>query len=281
MSEAADMIDPHANPYVDDTTDVEVSNKEGSDANINPSVEDTLNGLKDSTPLWGAVMRPFVDDSIKNTGADNMDVDIPSVADIEPVTAEAIKNMTPSVTNTGAETVGQDGIDTVDADVKDVIHEKAIRETMKFKKRRLRKLVDSAETYKPKKKLSKEERASNRARKAERRARKVAEAKTTEDNDVEEVVPEETEEAIPPVDQPSVDDEWLPEHEPQGDNEDDQADESGKEDVAAVVEKRRKAKGKLRMNENRTRVGNRKIPKNVAFVPTTNVSLNSEEEQTR
>ncbi|GAA0153327.1 hypothetical protein LIER_11594 [Lithospermum erythrorhizon] len=73
----------------------------------------------------------------------------------------------------------------------------------------------------PKKKLRKEERAAKRARKVERRARKATEAKTAQENDFEEVMPEETEEVIPPVVQPSVDDEWLTEHEPEGDNEDD------------------------------------------------------------
>ncbi|GAA0151307.1 hypothetical protein LIER_10052 [Lithospermum erythrorhizon] len=51
--------------------------------------------------------------------------------------------------------------------------------------------------------------------------------------------------------------------------------------VAAVIEKRRKVKGKLRMNENKTRIGNRRIPKNVAAIPTTNGSLNSIEQQAR
>ncbi|GAA0165107.1 hypothetical protein LIER_20592 [Lithospermum erythrorhizon] len=202
--------------------DVEVSNTEGLGANVNPSVEDTLNGLKDSTPLGGAMMRPSVNDSVKENSVDGMDADIPSVVDIEPVTAKATENVTPSVTDTGADTVGQDDIDSVDARVEHVIPEKASQEKKKSKKRRLRKLADTIETSKPTKKLSKEERAAKKARKAERRARKAAEAKTVEDNDVEEVVPEETKEATPLVDQPSVDDEWLPEHEPQGDNEDDQ-----------------------------------------------------------
>ncbi|GAA0178278.1 hypothetical protein LIER_29818 [Lithospermum erythrorhizon] len=157
-----------------------------------------------------------------------MNADIPSVEDVEPVTVETTENVTPSVIDTVADTIGQD--------------------------------ADSAETSEPKKKLSKKEKATKRARKAKRRARKVAETKATEDDDVEEVVLEETEESdpekvIPLVGQPSVDDEWLPEHEPQGDNEDKEADESNKEDVATMIKKRRKAKGKLRMNENRTRMG--------------------------
>ncbi|GAA0150390.1 hypothetical protein LIER_09343 [Lithospermum erythrorhizon] len=117
--------------------------------------------------------------------------------------------------------MSQEEIDTMDANIEDMTPEKASQEKKKSKKRKLRKLADTVETSEPKKKLSKEERAAKRARKAERRARKVVEAKTAQDNDVEEVVPEDTEEVIPPVLQPSIEDEWLSEYEPQGDNEDD------------------------------------------------------------
>ncbi|GAA0153751.1 hypothetical protein LIER_37729 [Lithospermum erythrorhizon] len=157
-----------------------------------------------------------------------MDAAIPSVTDIE---AEIVGNMEgPSVGH------GVDG--TLDDDIHEVFPEDA-GPKKKSKKRKHKNNPDASEPFVPKKKLSKEERAAKRARKAETRAMTAAKAKVTQDNDVEEVVPEETEEAILPVVQPSVDDDWLPEHEPQGDNEDDQAEESDKEDVAAVMEKRK------------------------------------------
>ncbi|GAA0171432.1 hypothetical protein LIER_41159 [Lithospermum erythrorhizon] len=56
---------------------------------------------------------------------------------------------------------------------------------------------------------------------------------------------------------------------------------SYEEDVASVMSKRRKAKGNLRMNENRTSVGNKRVPKNVVAVSTANMALNSEEEEVR
>ncbi|GAA0152241.1 hypothetical protein LIER_10769 [Lithospermum erythrorhizon] len=238
---------------------------------------DTVDGWKDSTFLEEDLLEPSLVDTI----AKGMDTDIPSVDDIELVTVAATEKVTPSVIDTAIETVGQEEIDTMDDDVEDMTPEKARQQKKKSKKRRLRKLADTAENSEPKKKLSKEDRAAKRARKVERRARKAAEAKTGQDNNVEEVMPEETEEVIPPVVQPSIDDEWLPEHEQQGDNEDDQSEESDKDDVDAVMDKRRKTKGKLRMKENRTRIGNRRIPRNVAAVPTTNVSLNSKEEQAK
>ncbi|GAA0173985.1 hypothetical protein LIER_27473 [Lithospermum erythrorhizon] len=119
--------------------------------------------------------------------------------------------------------------------------------------------------------------AETRARKATRKAQRAAEAQDTLEKEVEENAPGEEEVVVPPIVHTSVDDEWLPEQEPPYVN--DQDEDSDDEDVDAVMEKRRKTKGKLRLNENRTRIGNRRIPKNVVVVPTTNVSLNSEEER--
>ncbi|GAA0155797.1 hypothetical protein LIER_38155 [Lithospermum erythrorhizon] len=164
------------------TEDVEVPNTEGLDVNVDPSVEDTLNGLKDSTPSGGDVLRPSVDDSIKDTVADGMDTDIPSVVDIEPVTTKAAdEGVIPSVTNKDTETagniekpsIGRGVDDTMDADIQE-------------------------------KKLSKEERAVKKSRKVEMRARRAAQEAAEE------------EEVVPPITQLAVDDEWLPEHEPQG-----------------------------------------------------------------
>ncbi|GAA0163832.1 hypothetical protein LIER_19606 [Lithospermum erythrorhizon] len=54
-----------------------------------------------------------------------------------------------------------------------------------------------------------------------------------------------------------------------------------KEDITAVIIKRRKVKGKLKINENKSKVGNKRIPKNVTDVSTENVVLNSEEEEVK
>ncbi|GAA0148409.1 hypothetical protein LIER_36717 [Lithospermum erythrorhizon] len=109
------------------------------------------------TPSVKASKGPSVEDpSVEDTVSEGMEIDIPSVPDIEPVTAEATENMTPSVTDTGDDTVGQDDNYTMDANVENVIPEKASQEKKKSKKRRVRKLADTAETSEPKKKLSKE-----------------------------------------------------------------------------------------------------------------------------
>ncbi|GAA0175610.1 hypothetical protein LIER_28750 [Lithospermum erythrorhizon] len=44
---------------------VEVPSTEGLGVNVNPSVDNTLNGLKDSTPSGGDVLRSSVDDSVR------------------------------------------------------------------------------------------------------------------------------------------------------------------------------------------------------------------------
>ncbi|GAA0150056.1 hypothetical protein LIER_09080 [Lithospermum erythrorhizon] len=203
----------------------------------------------------------------------------------EPVTAKATDDgVTPSVTDMDAETagnlerpsIGQDGTDTFDDDIQEVILEDA-GQKKKSKKRKHNKSDDVGKSHVPKKKLSKEEKAAKKAKRDERRARRAAQ----EAGHVEAVEEDMPEEVRPSVVQPDVDDEWLPEDEPQGDKADEEAQEYEKEDVATVMEKRKKANGKLRINENRTSVGNRRIPKNVVVVSTTNVSLNPEEEQAR
>ncbi|GAA0171676.1 hypothetical protein LIER_25655 [Lithospermum erythrorhizon] len=125
-----------------------------------------------------------------------MDTDILSVDEFEPVTIEA------------ADATGQEKIETMNDDVEGMTPEKQSLEKKKSKKRKHRKLTDAG-TSKPKKKLNKKERAAKRARKAERRARKAA-----QENEVEQVMLEETEEVIPPVGQPCNNDKWLPEYEP-------------------------------------------------------------------
>ncbi|GAA0143876.1 hypothetical protein LIER_04456 [Lithospermum erythrorhizon] len=155
----------------------------------------------------------------------------------------------------------------------------------KSKKRKHKKSADDGESFVPKKTLSKEERAAKKSRKAEMRARRVAQ-KAADTEAAEDDVPEEVEEFVPKevrpsVIQPYVDDEWLPEHEPHGDNADEKAQESDDEDIAAVITKRRKVTRKLNLNENKTRVENKRVPKNVVTVSTANVALNYEEEQAK
>ncbi|GAA0138676.1 hypothetical protein LIER_00375 [Lithospermum erythrorhizon] len=70
----------------------------------------------------------------------------------------------------------------------------------------------------------------------------------------EDDVPEEAEETIleevrPTVVQPDADDEWLPEHEPQGEDAQEEARESDEEDIVVVIIKRRKTTSKLKFNE--------------------------------
>ncbi|GAA0142954.1 hypothetical protein LIER_03744 [Lithospermum erythrorhizon] len=263
ISEVVDVSDPSVKPLIDDTMgdgvdvphvdnvteDVEVPSTEGLDVNVNPSVEDMLNGLKDSTHSGGDVLRPSVDDFVKDTVADGMNADIPSVVDTEPVIAKATdESVIPSVTDKdieiaeNIETIGRGVDDTMDVDIQEVISEDA-GQKKKSKKRKHKKSADIGESSVPMKKLSKEERAAKKARKAERRARKA------------------TQEAA--------------------EEEEEEVQDSDSEDVVVVMSRRKKAKGKLRMNKNRTRVGNKRIPKNVAAVSRANVSLNSEEEEAR
>ncbi|GAA0145325.1 hypothetical protein LIER_05546 [Lithospermum erythrorhizon] len=59
----------------------------------------------------------------------------------------------------------------------------------------------------------------------------------------------------------------------------DEQPDSNDEDIEAVMRKRRKAKGKLKIDENRTRVRNKRIPKNADVVSTTDVILSTNEEK--
>ncbi|GAA0147627.1 hypothetical protein LIER_07282 [Lithospermum erythrorhizon] len=244
------------------TETVEGPSFEGLGVNVNPSVKDTVDGWKDSTLLEGDVLEP----SVANTMAKGMDADIPSVTDIE---AEPAENMErPSV--------GHRVDDILDDDIHEVIPEDA-GPKKKSKKRKHKNNADVGESSIPEKKLSKEEKAAKRVRKAERRARRAAQ-EAANNEEAEDNVPKEVRSSVV---QPDVSDEWLPENEPQGGNADEETQDFEEENVTAIMEKRRKAKGKLRMNENRARIGNRRIPKNVAAVSTVNVSLNTKEEQAR
>ncbi|GAA0162985.1 hypothetical protein LIER_18964 [Lithospermum erythrorhizon] len=209
------------------TEGMEVPSTEGLGVDVDHIVEETLDGLKDSTPSGGDVPRPSVDDSVKDTIVEGMDADIPSGVDTEPVTAKAAdEGMTPSVTYTCVETV---------ANIEEPTLGRGVDDTMD---------IDIQE------KLSKEERVAKRARKAERKAKRAAE-KAAEAEAVEDDVPEEAKESVPKkimpsVTQPTVYDEWLPEHEPQGDNAE-ETQESDEEDIADVITKRRKITSKLKL----------------------------------
>ncbi|GAA0167232.1 hypothetical protein LIER_22209 [Lithospermum erythrorhizon] len=144
----------------------------------------------------------------------------PSVRDTDVEDADGMNFYVPSATGTEDVTVGG---------------------KRKSKKRKHKKVVDIRS--KPRRKLRKEERVAKRVRKAERRARRATQETAEEEADV-------PEDEVPPAMQPTASDEWLSEHEPRGE---DVAQESDDEDVAAVMNRKRKAKDKLRMNENRTR----------------------------
>ncbi|GAA0168014.1 hypothetical protein LIER_22831 [Lithospermum erythrorhizon] len=162
--------------------------------------------------------------------------------------------VTPSVTDTGAE------------------------EKKKSKKTKHKTGVDIGEAFEPKKKLNKEERAPKKARRTERKARKAVET-ITEARAAEEDVQETAEEEAPVDVRPTGSDSWNPtvEQDEAGIEEAEQG--SDDEDVSAIIIKRRKAKGKLKINENRSTAGNKRIPKNFIVVSTENVALNYEEEQ--
>ncbi|GAA0140517.1 hypothetical protein LIER_01847 [Lithospermum erythrorhizon] len=242
MSNIVDMTYPPANLSVEDTTGNTVESHFVSEASTGDIGENVLEGdgvsQVDTVNGRGDLLRPSVDDSIKDTVAEGMDADIPSVFDMELVTDKS--------------------------DLEDDGPKK------KSKKRKHKKSANAGESSEAKRKLSKEERKAKRARRAERIARRAADA----DDDVhEEAEDHEQEQEVPYVVQPTADDEWLPEHEPQGDNADEEAQD--------VITKRRKTTSKLKLNENRTKVGNKRVPKNVAEVSTANVALNYEEEQAK
>ncbi|GAA0143414.1 hypothetical protein LIER_04106 [Lithospermum erythrorhizon] len=150
-----------------------------------------------------------------------MDADIPSVVDTEPVTTKAAdEGVIASVSNKDTETagnieeptIGRGFDDTMDANIQEVIPED-VGQKKKSKKRKYKKSADAGESFVPKKKLSKEERAGKRAHKDERKAKRAAE-KAAEAEVAEHDVPEEVEEffpkeVIPSVTQPTIDDELV------------------------------------------------------------------------
>ncbi|GAA0154090.1 hypothetical protein LIER_37801 [Lithospermum erythrorhizon] len=169
------------------TKNVERPSTEGLGASIDPSVNDTLDGLKDSTPLEGDVLELSVADTID----EGMDAEIPCVVDTE---AETDGNLERPYAGHGVD-------DTLDDDIHEVIPEEA-GPKKKYKKRKHRKSANADESSMPMKKLSKEEKAAKKARKAERRARRVAQ-EVADGEVVEDDVPKEVRPSVP---QPDVSD---------------------------------------------------------------------------
>ncbi|GAA0170326.1 hypothetical protein LIER_24615 [Lithospermum erythrorhizon] len=207
-AKVADVSDPSVNPHVEDTTGKtvepsDVSNKstkvgedvpkaDGVDVSyadnvtedvktptvedmgdkIESSVKDTMHGLKGDSTSGGDVLKPTLDDFVKDIMFEGMDAAIPDVADGGDI---------PSVTDTNAETAEKEARpvvksvdDILDADIHEVIPEDD-GQKKKSKKRKHKKSDEAGKTSEPKKKLSKEERAAKRACKAEKKAKRVAE----------------------------------------------------------------------------------------------------------
>ncbi|GAA0170848.1 hypothetical protein LIER_25022 [Lithospermum erythrorhizon] len=276
-------------------------NSEGGSVNAS-----SMDGLKDNAPTRGNEGRPTIIDtsndvenvetvtlSVMDTTIKDVEgmtsIDIPS-ADGTDVVTIGIEDVTPSVNDNGAGAVGlseettEPTVGKCDADILNAedleIPENADQEKKKSKKIKYKKGGDEGEASKPKKKLSKKESAAKRARKTERNAIKVV-GKVAEEQVGDEDVQKAAGEQVPVDVRPTDFDSGNPAIEQQeaGNNEADLGSDA--EDIAVVIIRRRKAKGKLKINENRIRVGNKRIPKNVAAVSTENVAVNSEEEEAK
>ncbi|GAA0141465.1 hypothetical protein LIER_02602 [Lithospermum erythrorhizon] len=207
------------------------------------------------------------------SGVDNpegMDVNVSSTDDTmndtskQPSAEDLGKNVAPSVIGTVMEETtsidvpSADGTHDVTVEREDVTpsvtdtdadvetHEEDGQEKKKSKKRKHKRGDDKGEASEFEKKPSKEERATKKVRRAERKAKKAAEKIVEEQDDVQEI----TEEQVPVNGRPTASD-------------------------------REKPMGKLKINENRSRVGNKRIPKNIVVVSTENVVLNSEENEAK
>ncbi|GAA0156931.1 hypothetical protein LIER_14307 [Lithospermum erythrorhizon] len=182
---------------------------------------------------------------------DNMNVSHADDIVIEGVKIQSIEGLVrlgcdPGVANPGVANPGADIVecvvrpavsqvvgDTLNDDIEEDIPEDDGQEK-KSKNRKHKKFVD--ESYEARRKLIKEERAAKRARKAERKARRAAEKAVEAEATCTEVY-EDAEEQVQPVKRPTVSNEWLPEHEQQGGNAEEEAQESDEEDVAGCCDK--------------------------------------------
>ncbi|GAA0145918.1 hypothetical protein LIER_05992 [Lithospermum erythrorhizon] len=242
--------------------------------NISINIGDVSNGV--DNPDGINVDVSSVDDTVTDAGKqasiENFDEGRPTVIDIGNDTKKD-ENVTPSIRDTAMEDAevvtsmdvpSVDGIGNVAEGREDVTPNvaatgaraeveipKAVgQEKKKSKKRKYKSNADEGEASEPKKKLSKKERASKKSRSVERNARRA------------------TEETTGAIEQNEA-----------GNDEAEQG--SDNEDIDAVIIRRRKAKGKLKINENRSRVGNKRVSKNVTTVSIENVALNSEEEEAK
>ncbi|GAA0150665.1 hypothetical protein LIER_09551 [Lithospermum erythrorhizon] len=150
--------------YADDivTEGVKTPSTKDLGENVDPSVKDTMDGLKDGSSSRGDVLEPTVNDSVKDTIVESMDVDRPSDVGTEHVTAK----------------YGY------------VVPEEAGQEK-KSKKMKHKKSAKAGESSEPKRKISKEERDGKMAMKAARRAMKATEKAADDD------VHEESEDHVP------------------------------------------------------------------------------------
>ncbi|GAA0164970.1 hypothetical protein LIER_40014 [Lithospermum erythrorhizon] len=136
--------------HVDDmvTEEVKIPSTEGLGDSIDLSVKDNMNGMKESAPTKGDVVRSTVIDIINDhVIIEGMDVVIPSASGFELVTARSTGvDETPSVTDSCAETadlpevrtiptIGQGVADTLNTDVEELIPEDAGQEKKSKKKK--------------------------------------------------------------------------------------------------------------------------------------------------
>ncbi|GAA0169772.1 hypothetical protein LIER_24180 [Lithospermum erythrorhizon] len=227
--EVAPEIHNNYLPWVDYINVRELDNPRSSRVNIEDDDvegENSYDEIEAEEKVFGEEVAPIVEERVNDFSiaeisevADVLDQSVkPSVEDTIGKTVEPSVVLDKSAGDVGEDVPEEDGVDVSRADT-EVIPEDA-GQKKSSRKRKHKKSVDAGESSVPKKKLSKEEKATKKARKAERRARRVAH-KATNVEAAEDDVPEEAEESVPEevrssVVQPAVDDEWLPEHEPQG-----------------------------------------------------------------
>ncbi|GAA0164116.1 hypothetical protein LIER_19828 [Lithospermum erythrorhizon] len=232
MSETAGLIGPSVMSSVNDRcepTSVTESRKDAvEDSHLASENTNVVKGpdpvIEDGVP--DSVTEPSTEDleTINEQGVkDTLNVadvtnDHSKISDVD--TMEGMSSDIPRVSEAEPDTEKAHGIDA--QGVTDTLDEDIVIPSPKTKKSKKRKLKKISKAGPSEPKLSKEERAAKKARRAERRARKAArraqrtaEADETVEKEAEENVVEEQPDVIPPVRHTSVDDDWVPEHEPQ------------------------------------------------------------------
>ncbi|GAA0172411.1 hypothetical protein LIER_41329 [Lithospermum erythrorhizon] len=159
---------------------------------VDPSVKETVDGLKENAPIKGDEGRP----TIINTGNDTTkDEDVtPSVRDTtmedDAGLTDGRETVTPSVADTGTNddlseggaepTIGKGDAYTLNTEKMEIPEDDG-QKKKRSKKRKHEKGTDEGEAFEPKKRLSKEECAYKRVRRAERKAKKATEKTAKED----------------------------------------------------------------------------------------------------